>query len=77
MNKVSFGVKSLSKPTPPILHWIFGAVAFLSGIWALLPPELLHISKDVVAEVNHWIIISNSIMLFTIKFFGLDYKKPE
>lgn len=70
---VKFGVGQLSNPTPVFVKNIFRAFALISGIWAILPPDMLHLAPTTLAEVNKWIIISNPLILFITKFFGWDY----
>lgn len=72
---VQFGVKQLLNPTPMLAKYILRAVAFISGVWALLPQDLIGLSDDVYGQVNRWIIVANAIILFAIKFFGWDYKQ--
>lgn len=72
---VQFGIGQVTNPTPLIAKYIFRAIAFLSGVWALLPQDLLtHISDDTYGQINKWIIVGNTVILFAIKFWGWDYK---
>lgn len=71
---VTFGVDSISKPTPLFMKYTFRAFMFLSGVWALLPQDLLHLTDTQLATTNRWLIVGNTVMLFAIKFFSWDYK---
>lgn len=73
--QVVFGMSAVAKPTPLWMKYIFRGFAFLSGVWALLPQDLLNIDANAMADISRWIIVSNTIMLFAIKFFGWDYKQ--
>lgn len=77
-SKVKFGVRSLDRPTPMALRYVFRTFLYLSGLWALLAPTLTHIPTDVLNQINTYLLIGNTIMNFTIKFFGLDFSdKPD
>lgn len=72
---IVFGTQSINKPTPLIFKHIFRAIAFLSGVWAILPQDLTNISDHLYADINKWIIVGNTVILFAIKFFSWDYKQ--
>lgn len=72
---VGFGIGQLSNPTPRWMKSIMRVAAFFSGVWALLPQDLINLSDHNYAYVNKWIIVGNAILLFSIKFFG--WKDPN
>lgn len=72
---VRVGLAQVNNPTPLVAKYIFRAIAFLSGIWALLPQDLLNVHDDMYGQINRWIIVGNTVILFAIKFFGWDYKQ--
>lgn len=72
---VQFTLDALDKPTPLFMKYIFRAIAFLSGVWAILPQDLLNIDVITMGQVNRWIIVGNTVILFAIKFFKWDYKQ--
>lgn len=74
---VRFGVGQLSNPTPLFAKHIFRAVAFLSGVWALLPQDLINLSDHAYGQANRWLLVANAIVLFATKFFGWDTKEVE
>ena len=71
---VQFGLAQINNPTPLTAKYIFRIIAFLSGVWALLPQDLLGLSSEILAATNKWIIVGNTVVMFAIKFFGWDYK---
>lgn len=73
--QVVFGMDAIAKPTPLWMKYIFRGFAFLSGVWVLLPQNLKHLPPETLASINEWIIVSNTVMLYAIKFFGWDYKQ--
>lgn len=74
---VKVGLSQINNPTPMGLKYFFRAIAFLSGVWAMVPQELLHITDDQYGFINKWIILVNAIVVFGIKFFGLEDKFPR
>ena len=73
---VKFGVAQIKNPTPLFLKYIFRAVSFFSGLWALLAPAMTHITPETLADINKWLLIGNTIIHYAIKFFGWDWQ-PE
>lgn len=71
---VKIGIQQIANPTPSWMKNIFRAIAFLSGVWALLPQDLIGCDDNLYGQVNRWIIVGNTVILFAIKFFGWDYK---
>lgn len=70
---VQVGIAMLSKPTPQWMKYILRGVALVSGIWALLPQDLLMVDDHDYGMINKWIIVINTVILFVIKFFGWSY----
>lgn len=69
------GTDQLNNPTPIWMKNIVRVFQFLSGIWALLPQDLLtNFSDHQYSIINRWIIVCNAILFFAIKFFGWDVK---
>lgn len=71
-NVVKFGIGQLLNPTPMWAKYIMRAVAFISGVWAILPQDLIHLTDAQYGQANRWIIVVNAVLLFAIKFFGWD-----
>lgn len=71
---LKFGVAQLNNETPAFMKYIFRTIAFISGVWALLPQDLLCLDDHHYARANKWILLANTLLLFAIKFFGWDEK---
>lgn len=75
--KVTIGIPSLSKPTPPILRNVIRFVMFLSGLWALLQPQFADLPEHAIAAINKWLLVGNTTVYFASKFFGWNVDKPD
>lgn len=71
---VQVGIAQLSNPTPIWIKYIFRTYTFLSGLWAILAPQITNIDEHTMAEINKWLLIGVPIMHYAIKFWGWDYK---
>lgn len=69
---VKFGVGQLANDTPIFMKYILRIVAFLSGLWAILPQDLIAMDDHTYGQINRWIVVGNTMLLFAIKFFGWD-----
>lgn len=69
-NKVGFGLGQINNPTPMFAKYIMRGVAFASGVWALLPQDLIGLTDAQYGQANRWLLVGNAVLLFAIKFFG-------
>jgi len=74
---VKFGIGQLTNDTPLFIKYIMRTVAFLSGVWGLLPQDLIAMDDHTYGQVNRWILVVNAVLLFAIKFFGWDTPTAE
>lgn len=74
---VKFGLDQVNNPTPIGLKWALRIFQFLTGVWGLLPQDMLPLSEDDYMRACKWLLVANAVMLFGIKFFGLDYKPRD
>lgn len=73
--QVVFGLGQIGNPTPMMAKHLFRAYSFLAGLWALLAPQFTHITPETMGEINRYLLIGATVMHFSIKFFGWDYKE--
>lgn len=71
---LTFDTQGLSQPTPNVVKWVFTAVLFCSGLWALLASEFSFLPEHSQFIINKWLLVGNTVMRFAIKFFRWDYK---
>lgn len=64
------GTQALNQPTPMMLRYIFRAVLYLSTLWALLAPVMTDIPEPTQLLINKYLLLGNTIISGTIKFFG-------
>ena len=74
---VKFGLGQLNNDTPLFIKYIMRGFAFLSGIWAILPQDLAALTDHQYGQANRWILFTNAVLLFAIKFFGWDTPKDQ
>lgn len=67
---VKVGLEQLGNDTPIFMKYILRVFAFICGVWALLPQDLIALPEHTINSINRWIPIVNAILLFGIKFFG-------
>lgn len=73
--KLVVGAQALNQETPKAMKTVMRLLAFLSGVWAILPQDLINLTDEHYGMVNKWIIVANTVVLFAIKFFG--WKNPN
>lgn len=76
---VKFGLGQLNNPTPMWANYIFRAISFITGIWALIQHMDMGFAPEMVAKINAWALLGLPLIHFTTKFFGWSYdtSKPD
>lgn len=72
---VKFGVKQVHNDTPVFVKWIFRAILYSSGLYALVIQPTLKLPVETQLLIDTWIIVGNNFIHFTTRFFGWDH--PE
>lgn len=74
--KTTFGVPSLSKPTPNGLRLAFRLILWLSAAWAMVSGSITEIPAETLAIINKYLLLLNGVTNMSIKFFGVTVE-PE
>lgn len=69
-DKLVVGAQALNSPTPMMLRYVFRGVLYLSTMWALLAPVMTDIPEHTQLLINKYLLLGNTIISGTIKFFG-------
>ena len=70
--KTKFGINQIDNPTPEWMKTTFRLFSFFSGLTAVIMLGLPHVPEHVKYVVLTATGIGNTVIHFTIKFFGLQ-----
>jgi len=70
---IKVGLAQLNHPTPNWINWIFRAILYTSGLFALISTQL-PLTNIQVEHIDKWLLIGNTLVHFSTKFFGWDFK---
>lgn len=77
MKEIKFGLSGLSGATPKQVKQAYRILMLLSTIWVATVQPNFHFSDHVVAEVNKWIVVGNSLFYTVCQFFGWNKSEED